>query len=84
MEALTNAFSYKGSYIVAVRSGGKCKILKKSINYVRGKNVESWKLLGSASVFDSVDDCIAKFSTLVNSHRASVGKRPINFIVEHE
>lgn len=84
--ALTKAFKH-GSTVIAVmqessKSGDKFKIIKKVINYVRGKNVESWRVMGTASTFTDLSDCMAKFEKLVNKQRAADGKKPIKFTVE--
>lgn len=83
---ITPAYDYKGTKIAVVQigsdEGDTFKIMKKCINYVRGKNIESYKLLGSASVFNNLHECIDKFSNLVNGDREKSGKSPIKFRVE--
>lgn len=84
--ALTKAFKH-GSTVIAVmqepsKNGDKFKIIKKVINYVRGKNVESWRVMGAASTFTNLSDCMKKFESLVNKQRKADGKKPIKFTVE--
>lgn len=80
--ALTKAFKHKTTLIVAAQYGDEFKILKKVINYVRGKNVESWRVMGSSSTFSSLNECMDKFIKLVNAQRKIDGKSAINFKVE--
>lgn len=84
--ALTKAFKYKSTVIAVMqypsKEGDKFKIIKKVINYVRGKNIESWRVMGSASTFTSLSHCMSKFEKLVNTQRKADGKDPIKFTVE--
>lgn len=84
---ITKAFAYKSTknafLHVHTRKGvDKYKIMKHCINYVRGRNVESWRVMGSDSAFTDLRECIGKFETLVNSHRKATGKEPIKFTIE--
>lgn len=84
---ITKAFAYKSTRIAVLhvytkKDGDQYKIMKHVINYVRGQNVESWRVMGSASTFTDLRECIVKFETLVNSHRKATGKEPIKFTVE--
>lgn len=79
---LTKAFKSGSQTIAIFQYGEQFKIMKKVINYVRGKNVESWRVMGAASTFDNLSDCVAKFERLVNNHRKSVGKQHINMRAE--
>lgn len=84
IETLTKAFEYKTTRICVIynHSEKKFKIMKKVINYIRGKNVESWRIMGSASVFDDIESCTKKFSKLVNDHRKTKNLSPINFEID--
>lgn len=82
--ALTKAYKAGKQTIAVVQVGDEFKIVKKVINYIRGKNVESWRVMGSASTFTDLNDCMDKFSKLVNKARQTEGKPPLNFIVETE
>lgn len=77
---LTKAFKAGKQTICVVQRGGEFSIYKKVINYVRGKNVESWRVMGSASTFDNLADCLEKFNGLVNASRKADGKPLINLI----
>lgn len=84
---ITKAFAYKSTRIAVMhvytrKDGDQYKIMKNVINYVRGKDVESWRVMGSACTFKDLRECIGKFETLVNSHREEIGKSPIKFTVE--
>lgn len=83
---ITPAFPYKGTRIAVLQisdsRGDQFKIMKRCINYIRGVNVESYKLLGSASVFDNLDECLEKFAKLVNTERKARGKSPIKITTE--
>lgn len=83
---LTPAFDYKGTRIAILQvrdsKGDTFKIMKKCINYIRGVNVESYKVMGSASVFSELEPCVEKFAKLVNSDRKARGKNPIKITVE--
>lgn len=84
---ITKSFAYKSTRIAVLhvytkKDGDQYKIMKNVINYVRGQNVESWRVMGSASTFTYLRECIGKFETLVNSHRKTTGKEPIKFTVE--
>lgn len=79
---VTKAYQYKTTRIAVLQMGDQFKIMKKCINYIKGRNVESWKILGGASTFNNLDECMVKFSSLVNGDRKSRGKEPLNFIVE--
>ena len=84
---ITKAFAYKSTRIAVLhvntrKDGDQYKIMKHVINYVRGKNVESWRVMGSARTFTDLRECIGKCETLVNSHRKATGKEPIKFTVE--
>lgn len=86
MAFITKAFKH-GSTTIAVfqessAKGDKFKICKKVINYVRGKNVESYRVMGTASTFTDLKDCMSKFESLVNKQRKADGKEPIRFTVE--
>lgn len=86
MAFITKAFKH-GSTTIAVfqecdAKGDKFKICKKVINYVRGKNVESYRVMGSASTFTDLRECMAKFEGLVNAQRKIDGKSPVKFTVE--
>ena len=43
------------------KDGDQYKIMKHCINYVRGRNVESWRVMGSDSTFTDLRECIGKF-----------------------
>lgn len=62
--------------------GEQYKIMKHVINYVRGQNVGSWRVMGSDSTFTDLRECIGKFEMLVNSHRKATWKEPIKFTIE--
>lgn len=79
---LTKAFKHGKTMIAVAQCGDQFKILKKVINYVRGRNIESWRVMGSASTFGNLRDCMAKFGKLVNAQRIADGEKTINFIVE--
>ena len=79
---LTKAFRHGSTRIAILQSGDEFKIVKKVINYVRGKNVDSWRVVGSASTFSTLGDCVTKFSAMVNKTRKEEGKEPLNFTVE--
>lgn len=83
---LTPAFGYKGTRIAILQvsdsKGDTFKIMKKCINYIRGVNVESYKVMGSASVFGELEPCVEKFAKLVNADRKARGKNPIKITVE--
>lgn len=86
-EYITKAFTYKTTKIAVMhtytrKDGDQYKIMKHVINYVRGKNVESWRVMGSASTFTDLRECMNKFEKLVNSHRKTIGKSPIKFTIE--
>lgn len=80
--ALTKAYKAGNKTIGIVQVGNEFKIVKKVINYIRGKNVESWRVMGSASTFDNLESCVKKFSAIVNEARKAEGKPEINFITE--
>lgn len=86
MAFITKAFPYKSTRIAVFQEqsskGDRFKICKKVINYVRGKNVESWRVMGTASTFSDLAECIAKFESLVNAQRKIDGKEPAKFTVE--
>lgn len=84
---ITKAFAYKSTRIAVLhvhtrKDGDQCKIVKRVINHVCGQNVESWRVMVSASTFTDLRECIGKFETLVNSHRKATGKEPIKFTIE--
>lgn len=79
---LTKAYPNGNTKIAVMQSGDNFKIMKHCINYVRGKNIESWRVMGSASEFKDLNLCMDKFGKLVNEHRVKTGKEKINFIVE--
>lgn len=79
---LTKAYKHGTTRIAILQNGDEFKIVKKVINYVRGKNVESWRVMGSASTFDNLAACVNKFGALVNKDRAANGKPAINFSAE--
>lgn len=79
---LTKAFKAGNQTITIIQTGDDFKIMKKCINYIRGKNVESWRVMGSASTFDNLDTCLKKFSLIVNKARKAEGKAEINFRTE--
>lgn len=79
---LTKAYKAENQTIAIIQAGDEFKIMKKCINYVRGKNVESWRVMGSASTFDCLELCVKKFSALVNKSRKEEGKTEINFRTE--
>lgn len=87
MKYITKAFR-AGNRVIAVlhvntkEHGDQYKIMKKCINYIRGKNVESWRVMGSASTFTDLRTCLDKFEKLVNAHRKTIGKEPIKFTIE--
>lgn len=87
MEYITKAFR-AGNRVIAVlhvktkEHGDQYKIMKKCINYIRGKNVESWRVMGSASTFTDLRVCLDKFEKLVNAHRKTIGMEPIKFTIE--
>lgn len=82
--ALTKAYKAGKQTIAVVQVGNQFKIVKKVINYIRGKNVESWRVMGSASTFTDLEKCMDKFSKLVNKARELEGKSPLSFIVESD
>lgn len=79
---LTKAYKAGNQTIAIIQTGDEFKIMKKCINYVRGKNIESWRVMGTASTFDSLEPCVKKFSALVNKSRKTEGKAEINFRTE--
>lgn len=79
---LTKAFKAGNQTIAIIQTGDEFKIMKKCINYIRGKNVESWRVMGSASTFDNLNTCLKKFSLIVNKARKAEGKAEINFRTE--
>lgn len=83
---ITPSFAYKGTRIAILQIGSSkgdtFKIMKKSLNYIRGQNVESWRVMGSASSFDRLEPCVEKFASMVNGDRKSRGKSPINITAE--
>lgn len=81
-EWLTKAYNVNNQKIAIMQVGTEFKIMKKCINYVRGKNIESWRVMGTASTFDNLKDCLDKFSKIVNKSRKNEGKATINFIAE--
>ena len=86
MAFITKAFKH-GSTTIAVfqetaANGDKFKICKKVVNYVRGKNVESYRVMGNASTFTDLGECMDKFERLVNAQRKIDGKDPVKFTVE--
>lgn len=86
MAFITKAFAYKSTTIAVFQEssvkGDKFKVCKKGINYVRGKNIEAYKTMGSASTFTDLKECMSKFEKLVNAQRKVDGKQPIKFTVE--
>lgn len=86
MAFITKAFPYKSTTIAVFQEpsskGDKFKICKKVINYVKGKNIESYRAMGTASTFTDLKECIGKFESLVNAQRKIDGKQPIKFTVE--
>lgn len=79
---LTKAFKVGNQTIAIIQTGDEFKIMKKCINYIRGKNVESWRVMGTASTFDNLEACLKKFSSIVNKARKAEGKTEINFRTE--
>lgn len=79
---LTKAYKAGKQTVGIVQVGDQFKIVKKVINYIRGKNVESWRVMGSASTFDNLESCVKKFSLIVNKARRAEGKPEINFRTE--
>lgn len=83
---ITPAFDYKGTRIAILQIGSSkgdtFRIMKKCINYVAGRNVESYKVMGSASTFEDLEACVEKFARLVNGDRKRRGKAPIKITVE--
>lgn len=80
---LTPAYKSGNQKIAVMQDGYLFLIMKLNINYISGKNIESWRVMGSASRFESLSDCMGKFGRLVNSSRKKDGKKEINFIVEN-
>lgn len=80
--ALTKAYKAGNQTDGIVQVGDSFKIVKKVINYVRGKNVDSWRVMGSASTFDNLEDCVKKFSKIVNKARKENGQKEVNFRTE--
>lgn len=83
---ITPAYDYKGTRIAILQvsdsKGDTFKIMKKCINYIKGRNIESYKVMGSASIFTSLEACVEKFAKLVNADRKARGKSPIKITCE--
>ena len=69
-------------HVYTEKHGDQYKIMKECINYIRGKNVTSWRVMGTASTFDNLEACMTKFTGLVNKARKSRGLEPIRFRIE--
>lgn len=82
MEALTKPIKAGNDVLMIAFKNDKFVIMKVVINYVRGKNVKSWRVRGSASSFENLDDCVSAFSKIVNSKRKETGMSEINFKIE--
>ena len=79
---LTKAYKAGNQKVAVMQIGEDFKIMKECINYVRGKNIKSWRVMGTASTFSNLNDCLDKFNKIVNKSREVEGKEKINFITE--
>lgn len=82
MEALTKPIKAGNDVLMIAFKDNKFIIMKVFINYIRGKNVKSWRPRGSASSFNTLDECVSVFSKIVNKKRKESGMSEMNFEIE--